>query len=111
MSSSFRKQLIRKTKAAGTIVNGVFVDGATTPTNIMASVQPLKPHEIEHLPEGRRDSQAYWLFTDTKLNTVTSANPDLITIDNEDYEVNKIEPWQNNVLSHYKVLVVKVLEI
>ena len=111
MSSSFRKQLIRKTKAAGSVVNGIFVDGATTPTNIMASVQPLKAHEIEHLPEGRRDSQSYWLFTDTPLNMITSANPDLIIIDGEDYEVFKCEPWQNNVLSHYKVLVVKTLEL
>jgi hypothetical protein len=108
--NGFRRQLARKTKAAGSVTNGYFTDGATTPTNIMASVQPIKPHEVEQLPEGRRDSQSYWLFTDTALNMVTSANPDLITINGEDYEVFKCEPWQNNVISHYKVLVSKVLE-
>lgn len=109
--SSFRKQIVRKTKATGTIIDGIFTEGATTPTNIMASIQPIKPHEVEQLPEGRRDSQSYWLFTDIALNMITSSNPNLVTIAGEDYEVFKVEPWQNGILNHYKCLVSKVLEI
>lgn len=104
---SFRKTLTRKTKVAGTVVDGIYTDGATTSSEITASVQPLKPEEIEQLPEGRRNSDPLWLFTATKLNTVTTANPDLVVINSADYEVFQISPWQNNVLSHYKCLVMK----
>ena len=111
MSSSFRRTLIRKTKVPGTIVDGVYTDGAITPTDILASTQPLTPHEIQQLPEGRRNSKSYWIFTDTALNMITSANPDLIEIDSKDYEIYKVEPWQNGLLNHYKCLVVEVLEV
>jgi len=113
MKSSFRKSLPRRTFAAGTIVKGRFIEGAPTDTAIFASVQPLKAHEIMQLPEGRRNSKSFWLFTDTKLNVIdelNKINPDLITIDSELFEVFKIEPWQNNVIPHFKVMVMKKLE-
>lgn len=108
MASSFRKPYTVKIAATGTWLNGIFIPGTPTTSTIYASVQPLKPEDIQQLSEGRRNSKLFWIFTDTKLNDVTTKNPDKIVINGEDYEVDKIEAWQNEVISHYKVLVVKV---
>lgn len=108
MPSSFRKSFVVKVAATGTWSNGIFTPGTPTTTNILASIQPLKPEDIQQLPEGRRNSKLFWIFTDTKLNDVTTKNPDKVVINGEDYEVDKIEAWQNGVISHYKVLVIKI---
>lgn len=105
--SQFRKTLTRYTKDVGTVVDGHFVEGITTESTIQASLQALKPEDIQQLPEGRRNSKIFFLFTDTKLNLVTSANPDLIVVNSENYEVDKEEAWQNGVINHYKYLIVK----
>ena len=108
--STFRRSLNRKTKSAGAMTNGRWSETTTANGTILASVQPMLPHEMDALPQGRREDQSYTLFTDTELNPIGTQNPDLITIDGEDYEVAKVSPWQNNVINHYKVFVVKVLE-
>lgn len=105
---SFRKPYTVKRKAAGTISNGKFTDGTTTDVSITASVQPLKPQDIQQLPEGRRNSKLYYVFTSTSLNTVGTANPDSIVIGGETYEIDKKDSWQNGVINHYKYLVYKV---
>ena len=111
MSSSFRKTLTRKTKTGpDTIVDGYAVLSATTDSTFLASVQPLMPQEIEHLPEGRRNSKTYWLYTDEDLNMITANNADQVEIDSELYEVWKKESWQNGVIPHFKILVGKMLE-
>lgn len=106
--NSFRRQLTIYRKAVGTVVDGIFTEGAPTSDVILASVQALKPEDIQQLPEGRRNSKLFFIFTDTRLNLVTSANPDIVVVDSENYEVDKEEVWQNNVINHYKYLIVKV---
>jgi hypothetical protein len=106
--SSFRKSFTVKTKAAGTVVDGFFVEGSVTTSTIQASLQPLKPEDIQQLPEGRRNSKLFFLITSSKLNLITSANPSIVTVDTEDYEVDKEEIWQNNVINHYKYLIIKI---
>ena len=111
--SIFRKPLTRKIRKAHTIgLDGSFIpDPTTTDSIIQASVQPLRAHEVQNLEEGKRNLEWYWLFTTTRLNVVTDKNPDLIEIDGDDYEVHKIEPWQNGqILDHYKCLVTRILE-
>jgi hypothetical protein len=106
--SSFRREFTIKQKVAGTVVDGAFIEGAVTTSTIQASLQPLKPEDIQQLPEGRRNSKVSFIITSTRLNLVTSANPDIVVVDSEDYEVDKEEAWQNNVINHYKYLIVKV---
>lgn len=95
----------------GSYVNGYWVEGSPSTFIINASVQPVKGADLEALTEGRRDSQIYKLYTDTKLKTVdkkNNLNADLVNIDNDDYEVMNVESWQNNLINHYKILVIKV---
>jgi len=103
--SMFRSAFTVKRMAAGTWVKGKFTEGAVTSFSIMASVQPLKGKEIELLPEGRRQSQAVNIYTDTQLNTTTATtNPDILTAFGFDFEILTVEPWQSNVINHYKCI-------
>lgn len=106
--NSFRRQLTIYRKAEGTVTDGFYSEGSPSEETIMASVQALKPEDVQQLPEGRRNSKLFFIFTDTRLNLVTSANPDIVVVDSENYEVDKEEVWQNGVINHYKYLIVKV---
>lgn len=97
--------------AAGAFVNGVWIEGATTPISITASIQPTTGEELLSLPEGRRDRKTYAIFTSTKLYVARPGiNPDFVTIFGEKYEVVKVDIWQNNppifsIINHYKCIV------
>lgn len=104
----FRKPYTVKRVAAGSVIDGYYTNGTSSTVNITASVQPLKPSDIQQLPEGRRNKKLFNIFTSTKLNVVTSANPDKITIGTEDFELDQEEQWQNGILNHYKYLAIKV---
>ncbi len=78
-----------------------------------ASVQPLSPRELKSLPEGRRASANFRLYTDYALRTVddkNAKNPDrVIIIDragfNRMYEVISVEDWGNGIIPHYKAII------
>ena len=108
--SSFRKPIIGKRFSGGTRTNGKWIKGSTTPLNIIAGVQPLKPAQMLMLPESRRRAgEVYRIYTDTQLYTTQSAeNADIVTIDSEDFEVTTEEIWNNNIINHKKFLVVKL---
>lgn len=106
--SSFRQPIEIKRFTDGEFVNGFWQEGAQESFMIMASVQPTTGEDLESLPEGRRTSQSLRLYTDTLLKTVHDKNPDKVTLFGNDFEVMTVEPWQNNVISHYKCVVIKI---
>lgn len=111
---SFRKPIIvKRVVSSGGYFNGNYIPGGTPALlpNVTASVQPATGKVLESLPEGRRDSESYVLFTDTELKTVETSetkNPDIVVINNTDFEVVKVKPYQSKVLSHYQVVISKV---
>lgn len=106
--SQFRRPFIVTRKEPGSFVDGDWVEGDYIAFIIQASVQPLKGEEMQMLPEGRRNSQAVYIYTKTKLNTVDEANPDLLQAFGSDFEIYSVEPWQSNVINHYKCIGMKV---
>lgn len=107
--SSFRTQFTIQRKSNGKYCNGRWQEGEVTEFTIMASVQPLSGEEMQMLPEGRKDTQAVRIYTDTPLKTVSEDNPDILLYAGNSYEVTTVEPWQSNVISHYKCLAVKII--
>ena len=109
---SFRRPLtVTRKSAVDTYVKGVLQVAAASTVSITASVQPLKPNEMELLPEGRRESEAFRLYTSTKLfpaEDSTKKNADIVSIDGKNFEVLSCATWQNNVIPHYKAIVVKL---
>jgi len=106
-----KETLTVKRYEPGEYVDGYWVDGSTITFNIQTSVQPVKTSELEALPEGRRTSKTYKLYPSIRLvgvNKVLKTSPDIVTIDNEEYEVFEPQPWQNNLINHYKVFVIKI---
>lgn len=92
----------------GEYINGKFNEEKGTPYIIIASVQPLTERELQSLPEGRRNKDAFTLFSSDLLNTLDEQNPDIVVIDGEDYEVFKRATWGNKIINHYKYIVVKL---
>jgi hypothetical protein len=94
-----------RTTAGEFDLNGRFQESAAMAFGITASVQPSPGRDLLTLPEARRNKVTYTLYTDTALSAGGGQNPDHVTIDGQVYEVVKAEPWQNGILSHYRVLV------
>ena len=105
--SQFRTPFLVIRKQPGSYVNGHWVNGTAELFEIQASVQPMSGKDMEMLPEGRRGSQAVKIYTSTQLRTVDDANPAEVQAFGSAFELVTVEPWQSNVISHYKCIGVR----
>lgn len=103
-----RKELTAYNLTGGQYTKGRWVGVTPNQFTFKASVQPMVGRELEMLPEGRRHSQSYFLFTDSLLQTVEGQNPDIVIIDNEQHEVFQRQNWQNKIIQHYRYIVYKL---
>jgi len=81
-------------------------------TDILASVQPLRDHEIQILPEGERQSEQKKIYTKTELKTENQhegTKADILLIDDVEYKVMQVER-ERSVLPHYKARVMRLQE-
>lgn len=111
MFGIFRRPLTVTRKSGGGYVDGIWQPGDETTITVKASVQPTSPDDMELLPEGRRDRQAFTLYCDTPLRVsgdVEGANADLVDIEGVSYEVSARRPWQNNIISHHVAVVTRI---
>lgn len=105
--SSFQTGTYTVTRRGATTVGA---DGRADLTSsstfaIDASVQPLGGRELQRLPEGMRVAERRKLYTTTALRL--NAQPDIIAIDGDSWEVEDISRY--DVLgNYYKVLIAKV---
>ena len=105
-----RRRIFGFRMGAGIFVNGVWVEGTLTPISFDASVQALRPKEMQMLPEGRIVTQGYRLYTDYELKTVDTGvakNPDRVTLFGLEFEVVSVEIWQSGIIPHYKAMAVR----
>ena len=103
-----RRALIVKTRSNGGYTDGKWVGETSVNGLIMASVQPLTAKQKQTLPEGRKNSASFRLFSADLLNTVEEQNPDIVVIDDQDYEVHSRAAWQNNIINHFEYVVIKI---
>ena len=87
-------------KSGGAWVNSVWTGETTSTFTVTGSLQPLTAFQMATLPEGRQGRASYTLITKTVLQTVTSQNPDTISIAGVDFEVWLAQPWGDKILSH-----------
>jgi len=112
----FRSPITLRRPAVGSYVDGVWIEGATTDSTITASIQPLTGEDMQELPEGRRESEGYKMYTSTQVRTVQGAgsnqNADRVVFKAKEYEVHQVNPWQNNsnfsVVNHYKYFILRI---
>jgi hypothetical protein len=97
---------------AGSWDTGVFVRGAKTDLSIEASVQPLTPNEVKILPEHRRDSESFKIYTETELlisNEINQTPSDVIIRNGKKYEILAVNNWYIGTdIQHYKSIAVKI---
>lgn len=109
--SSLTETITLISKTGGSYVNGRFVAGSETATDIIASVQRLSMRDRELLPEGFRSSETLKIYTEI-------ANIDLIQNDvspieeaaefeykGKRYAILASEEW-DYLIPHWKVTVV-----
>jgi hypothetical protein len=84
------------TRPSGNYVQGRWVEGAAETLEILASVQPATPKELQRLPEGDRTKAVIAIWTTTELRTASSppgAQADRVTYAGSTYEVQAVEAW------------------
>lgn len=111
MFSVFRQPLTVRREGQGQFVNGLWQRGAPQTLTVTASVQPASPTDLEVLPEGRRGRKAFKVYTSSTLRESDQQNggqPDRIRIAGQWYEVAHVQRWENNLINHHEVLVVRV---
>jgi hypothetical protein len=113
MFDVFRRSLTVIRQQPGQYVNGVWQPGSEETLTIRASVQPTSPDDIERLPEGRRERQAFTLYSSQALRIIDESeetNADIVEIDGQRYEATARQPWQNNLINHHRTIVTRISE-
>jgi len=106
----FRRPLTVTRQQPGQYVDGIWQPGSTATLAIRASVQPATPDDVELLPSGQENNQAFTLYSDTALhvaNEIDNTVGDLVQIGGLEYRAMARQPWQNGVVDHHKTVVVK----
>ena len=88
--------------------DGTIETGVPTTLTIKASVQPADRIQLEALPQLRDFKQVFTLFSNSELFTadaVAKTEADKVSIYGKEFEVITVEPWQNDVRSHFKIMV------
>lgn len=98
--------------ADGEWVDGRYNRGAPTTVTFEASVQPLRPNEVQVLPEHRRNSEAVKIYTVERLFNSDEKNTipaDVVTHDGKQYEILQVSNWSIGTdIPHYKAIGVMV---
>ena len=79
-------------------------------SEILASVQPLRDHEIQILPEGERQFEQKKIYTSTALKTENqhdSTKADILVINEIEYKVMQVER-QRSTYPHYKARIMRL---
>lgn len=109
---------LRRVAAQSVGSDGRGVDGSSSDTEIMASVQPAQGEDLQVLPEGLRSRRTIKVYTETELRTAdqqAGTAPDKLVlsglsgIDDGTYEVQTVQPWYA-LLPHHKALATLVQE-
>ncbi len=107
----FRRPVLVRRVATGQYVDGFWQEGAESEITISASVQPASQNDMKLLPEGRRVTGAYRLYTDDTLFLASDdQNADRVMIGADQYEVMAEADWQNGLIPHKSYLVARIVE-
>ena len=104
--------LVRKTpvvitrQAAGSFVDGDWVEGAETTVTIQANVHPFTDYQVSIMPESDRSKEWLWFFTAEEIRQKKEGSAgygaDRFTWNGEVYEIMKTQRYQMQVRDHWE---------
>ncbi len=114
----FRKTIeVERRQPGGYNEKGIYEQQQAEQIYVLASVQPLNAKDSEQLTkagiEGNRTARLIKLYTDVPLlfeNEDNTSVADYVLWKDKRWKVILCEPWQSNVISHYKSYAVEVSE-
>ncbi len=113
MSLFKSKTLTVNRPSGGARVNGRWVPGSTSSFTIKTSVQPANGKDLEALEEGQRTSEILKIYPSTELKTIDqhiSQEADIVVNDGKNYTVVHVGENTNDIINHYKCLIMRVKE-
>lgn len=114
MKSSFRRPLtIVRLGKPELMDNGMFTEPKESQLVVNASVQPLRPNEMQALPEGRRGCRCVKVYSDEMLwmpNQMTGRQADKFMWMGTWFEVVASDWYQNNVINHYRAYATEMVD-
>jgi hypothetical protein len=110
--------LVKKTpitiyrSAAGSYVDGEWVEGVEAEVLVEANVQPLSDYQYMILPESDRTKQWVWVFSSSELRTLKEGiggyAADEFVWNNERYKVMKTQRFQMTVQDHWEAKAARI---
>jgi hypothetical protein len=95
-------------RAVGAYSDGRWTPGGTSSFSIIASIQPVSGRLLLALPENERTEEQRVVYTITELRTrIGAADPDVVTIDGDAWEVSRVDRWQAFGAVHYRAFVAR----
>ena len=108
----FRRTLTVSRTGGHFDTDGIWVNSSSATFTIKASIQATDAEILQTLPEGYRTKETHTLHTSSELRVAGVGNhiADAVTINGVKFQVVKVTPWQNIMLTtkHYEAVVVKV---
>lgn len=95
-------------RAAGTRVEGEWIEGAITEVVIQANIQPLKDYEIQQMPESDRTRVWFKLYSAEEIRTLKEGvggwSADEFLWKGDRYKVMKVQDWSDGmgILEHFR---------
>ena len=97
----------------GAWIDGYWVNGAETPLDVEANVQPMRGHELLTLPESDRTKESIKVYCVETLKTVEEVGQtkaDVIVWDNKRFQAIKTMTYKIGVLDHTKTICYRLPE-
>ena len=98
--------------AAGSYVDGEWVEGTETNISIEVNIQPLKEAELMLLPEADRGKQWWKMYSASEIRMdkqgASGWAADEFVYQGDRYKVMKVENYAMGILNHYRALAARM---
>mgnify|MGYP007090577654 FL=1 len=99
-------------KEAGSYVRGVWVDGPEIEVVVEVNIQPVKPSEVQMMPESDRTREWYKVYSADLLRTKQEGDngwaADQFEWQGHRYEVMKVQNYAMGTLDHWKAWAARI---
>ena len=99
-------------KEKGSYVRGVWVDGPEVEVVVEVNIQPVKPSEVQMMPESDRTREWYKVYSADLLRTKQEGDngwaADQFEWQGHRYEVMKVQNYAMGTLDHYRALAARI---